>query len=212
VFDVTGAGDAAVGALAAALVRGLDMHAAVRFANHAAGLSVRRVGTAPVALAEVESSLAGALKTITESDLVQRVAALRAQDRRVVFTNGCFDLLHRGHVALLQRARELGDVLVVGINGDASVRALKGPGRPVNPLSDRVAVLAALGCVDLIVPFEDETPRRLLAALRPDVLVKGGDYRIDEVVGRELAGTTVVVPFEEGYSSTALLERLGTRR
>ncbi len=212
VFDVTGAGDTAVGALAAALARGLDMHAAVRFANHAAGLSVRRIGTAPVALAEVESSLAGAAKCVTETDLVQRVAALRTQGRRVVFTNGCFDVLHRGHVALLERARELGDLLVVGINGDASVRALKGPGRPVNPLSDRVAVLAALACVDLIVAFEDETPHRLLAALRPDVLVKGGDYRVDDVVGRELAGTTVVVPFEEGYSSTALLDRLGKRR
>ena len=209
VFDVTGAGDTAVAAIAATLARTPDTPAAVRFANRAASLSVRRIGTTPVSLEEVESSLPGTGKVIAEAELLRRLASLRASGRKVVFTNGCFDLLHRGHVALLQRARELGDLLVVGINDDGSVRALKGPGRPINSLKDRAAVLAALACVDFVVAFEDETPHRLLAALRPDVLVKGGDYRVDQVIGREFAGATVVVPFEEGFSSTALLNRLG---
>jgi D-beta-D-heptose 7-phosphate kinase / D-beta-D-heptose 1-phosphate adenosyltransferase len=211
VFDVTGAGDTAVAALTVALARGADITAAVRLANRAASLSVRRVGTATVSLAELAPAAGAAGKLLTESELYERAAAARSSGRRVVFTNGCFDLLHRGHIALLERARELGDLLVVAVNGDTSVRALKGDHRPVNPLADRLAVLAALRCVDCLVAFDDETPRRLLEALRPDVLVKGGDYAIAEVVGREFAGATVVLPFEAGCSTTALLGRLGAK-
>ncbi len=131
---------------------------------------------------------------------------------RLVFTNGCFDLLHPGHVDYLERARALGDALVVGLNDDASIRRLKGRGRPVNPLADRARMLAALRAVDMVVPFSEDTPLELIRRLEPDVLVKGGDYRIEEIVGaREVqarGGEVVVMPFLEGYSTTALIERI----
>ena len=131
---------------------------------------------------------------------------------RLVFTNGCFDLLHPGHVDYLERARALGDALVVGLNDDASIRRLKGGGRPVNPLADRARMLAALRAVDMVVPFSEDTPLELIRRLEPDVLVKGGDYRIEEIVGaREVqarGGEVVVMPFLEGYSTTALIERI----
>ena len=130
----------------------------------------------------------------------------------MVFTNGCFDILHRGHVEYLYAARELGDALVVGVNTDDSVRRLKGPSRPVVPLEDRLYVLAGLGCVDAVTPFAEDTPRELIAALLPDVLVKGGDYDADEVVGarevRDAGGKVVILPFVEGRSTTGLIRRL----
>jgi len=132
-----------------------------------------------------------------------------------VFTNGCFDLLHPGHIDYLERARALGDALVIGLNDDASVRSLKGPLRPINPLPDRIRMLAALGCVDLIVPFAEETPAKLIAALLPDVLVKGGDYSPDNIVGarevRAHGGEVIVMPFIGGYSSSALIQRIVDR-
>lgn len=128
---------------------------------------------------------------------------------RIVFANGVFDLLHPGHVRLLERARFLGDVLVVGINGDASARRLgKGPDRPLNPLRDREAVLAGLGCVDAVVGFDEDTPAKLLSRLRPDVLVKGADYKLDQVAGREHARKVVLLPLEKGYSTTALAAKI----
>jgi len=136
----------------------------------------------------------------------------REQGARVVFTNGCFDLLHPGHVAYLEDARSLGDVLIIGLNDDASIQRLKGAMRPINPLQDRAAMLSALRSVDLVVSFADDTPQQLIATLLPDVLVKGGDYQPDAIVGasevRENGGEVVVVPFLEGYSSTALIERI----
>ncbi|MDT8375751.1 MAG: D-glycero-beta-D-manno-heptose 1-phosphate adenylyltransferase [Mariprofundaceae bacterium] len=134
------------------------------------------------------------------------------RDMRVVFTNGCFDLLHPGHVSYLEDARKMGDVLVVGLNSDDSIRRLKGPFRPVNSLSDRAHMLAALRSVDLVVPFSEDTPINLIRALLPDVLVKGGDYRPDDIVGaREVCkagGEVIVVPFLGGYSSSALIDRI----
>ncbi len=136
----------------------------------------------------------------------------RARNRRVVFTNGCFDLLHPGHVSYLEAARALGDVLIVGLNSDDSIRQLKGPSRPVNRLVDRAHMLAGLRSVDLVVPFSEETPIKLIQALLPDVLVKGGDYDPDEIVGakevRDAGGEVVVVPFLDGHSSTALIGRI----
>lgn len=136
----------------------------------------------------------------------------RPRDRAVVFTNGCFDLLHAGHVASLVAARALGDALVVGLNSDASVRRLKGPGRPIVPEADRACLLAALACVDAVIVFDDDTPRALIAALLPDVLVKGGDYEVSEVVGREeveaAGGRVVLVPTLPGRSTTGLIERI----
>ena len=130
----------------------------------------------------------------------------------MVFTNGCFDILHRGHVEYLYAARDLGDILVVGVNTDASVRRLKGSGRPVVPLEDRLYVLAGLGCVDAVTPFGEDTPRKLIAALLPDVLVKGGDYQPDDVVGatevRQAGGKVVILPFVQGRSTTGLIQKL----
>ena len=140
------------------------------------------------------------------------VRDLQGQGKRVVFTNGCFDLLHAGHVRYLEEARSLGDGLIVGVNTDASVRLLKGPGRPLNSETDRARVLAALGCVDRVALFAEDTPLALITMLAPDVLVKGGDYRLDEIVGRELVlargGRVVALPFVPGYSTTGLIDRL----
>jgi D-beta-D-heptose 7-phosphate kinase/D-beta-D-heptose 1-phosphate adenosyltransferase len=140
-----------------------------------------------------------------------RRAALGRQGGRVVFTNGCFDLLHAGHVALLEQARSLGDLLIVGVNNDASVRRLKGPGRPVVPLRERMELLAGLRAVDVVVPFGGDTPARLVRLLRPDLLVKGGDYKKHEIVGRDVVeaggGKVIVVPLRRGRSTTALIRR-----
>ena len=149
-------------------------------------------------------------KILARDGLVRRLA--RPRDLRVVFTNGVFDLLHRGHVDYLYEARALGDALVVGLNADASVRRLKGAGRPLNAEHDRAVVLAALACVDFVTIFEEDTPRELIAALVPDVLVKGGDYRVEDIVGRaevEAAGGRVLtLPFRDGHSTTGLIERM----
>ena len=151
-----------------------------------------------------------AAKILSREELVRRYG--RPRTGRLVFTNGCFDLLHRGHVEYLYEARALGDALVVGINSDDSVRRLKGPSRPLVPVEDRALLVAALGCVDAVTIFEEDTPRELIAELLPDVLAKGADYTLDQVVGRQeveaAGGQVVLVRLREGYSSTALLRRI----
>ena len=149
----------------------------------------------------------------TKLKTLKRLLTLRQlwrwEGKRVVFTNGVYDLLHAGHVQLLERARALGDVLIVGINSDASARRLgKGPERPINRLDDRTAVLAALACVDAVIGFSEDTPAELLAKLKPDVLVKGGDYRKEQVAGREHAGRVAIIPLKKGYSTTAIARKL----
>lgn len=150
-----------------------------------------------------------ALKIVEAEDLLDRIS--RPRSGAVVFTNGCFDILHRGHVAYINAARDLGDMLVVGLNSDESVRRLKGPSRPVNPEEDRAYVLAGLEAVDWVTIFHDDTPRELIRALLPDVLVKGGDYSVDTVVGADdvaaAGGRTVIVPLVPGRSTTSILER-----
>ena len=141
-------------------------------------------------------------------ELMGVLARLRSEGKRVVFTNGCFDLLHLGHVTYLEEARRLGDLLVVGVNTDESVRRIKGPGRPIVPLEQRLAVLAALEAVDYVVPFGEDTPYELIKALRPHVLVKGGDWRPEEVVGRDLVEEVRIVPYREGFSTTGLIEKV----
>ncbi|MDT8285802.1 MAG: adenylyltransferase/cytidyltransferase family protein [Elusimicrobiales bacterium] len=148
----------------------------------------------------------GKLKSLKKA-LAWRRARARAGEK-VVFTNGCFDILHAGHVTLLERSRSLGGALVLGLNSDASVRRLKGPARPVNKLSDRARVLCALACVDAVVPFSEDTPVETLKTLRPDILVKGADYGHSEIKGREYAGRTVLVPLLKGRSTTGLIKRL----
>jgi rfaE bifunctional protein nucleotidyltransferase chain/domain len=152
-------------------------------------------------------------KVVDRAAAARWVQELQAQGHKVVFTNGCFDLLHRGHVHYLEEAQARGDALIVGVNTDASTARLhKGPGRPFTPEADRARVLAALACVDRVVLFDEDTPLELITALQPDVLVKGGDYQLNEIVGREIVlargGQVVALPFVPGYSTTALLERL----
>ncbi len=216
VYDVTGAGDTVVGVLAAALAAGSGLEQATALANLAAGLVVARLGTASVTAAELEAALASAIPpaggVVDEPALLERVAAARGRGERVVMTNGCFDILHAGHVRYLSEARALGDRLVVAVNDDASVQRLKGRDRPINPLDRRMSVLAALAAVDWVVPFSEDTPERLICALGPDVLVKGGDYRPEAIAGSECVqargGRVVVLGYLPGCSTSELIEAI----
>jgi D-beta-D-heptose 7-phosphate kinase / D-beta-D-heptose 1-phosphate adenosyltransferase len=212
VYDITGAGDMVLAMLGLCRAAGLPLEAAVRLANAAAGLEVERQGVAPVSRAEVRAVLAGRMpacsKIVTEAELTPLGEECRLAGRSVVFTNGCFDLLHVGHISYLQEAAQLGDVLVVGVNSDRSVRELKGAGRPIVPQDDRAALLAALSCVDHVVVFDNATPVGLLWQLRPDVLVKGGTYAVEDVVGREVVegyGGRVCVTGQVADRSTSQL-------
>lgn len=215
VYDVTGAGDMVLSVLGLCLAAGSDYETAISLANVAAGLEVEQLGVGTVSRVELEEEL---LTAASQAGKLRSAAALqRDLDRRrqhghqIVFTNGCFDVVHSGHVECLQQARSLGDVLVVGLNSDASVRRLKGPGRPVNTADHRARVLAALACVDYVVVFEEDSPVSLIEAIRPDFLVKGGDYRADQIVGREVVeaygGKAVIVPEVLGQSTTRLLSQ-----
>ncbi len=217
VFDVTGAGDTVIAVMAGCLSAGLPMRDAAQFANHAAGVVVAKLGTASVSPEELLTAISapptGAAENVLgETGLVTVLEDLRAQGQRIVMTNGCFDLIHPGHVRFLQQARALGDVLVVAVNDDDSVRRLKGESRPVNTLYDRVAVLAALSAVDYVVSFSEDTPARLIEAFAPDVLVKGGDYAIEQIAGHESVlargGEVRVLDFVDGHSTSRLIERL----
>lgn len=213
VFDVTGAGDTVIGVLGLALAAGHGFPEAMTLANLAAGLVVAKPGTATLSIAELYTALHGdklaEFGTIEEPRLVEAVRAAQARGERVVMTNGCFDILHAGHVAYLEQARRLGDRLVVAVNDDASIAALKGPRRPINPLMRRMQVLAGLAAVDWVVPFSEQTPARLIEAVLPDVLVKGGDYQPAEIAGGEAViangGEVKVLGFEDGVSTTAMI-------
>lgn len=215
VFDVTGAGDTVIAALAAAIAVGEDLADAVRLANLAAGIVVGKLGTASASRAELEAALhqpaAGEEALVSEAQLLLRVQRLRERGQRVVMTNGCFDLLHVGHVRYLEAARRLGDALIVAVNEDDSVRRLKGANRPVNTCADRMRVLAALRCVDHVVAFSEDTPARLIGQVLPDVLVKGGDYQPEQIAGFDAVkangGEVVVLDFHQGYSTTGMLAR-----
>ena len=215
VYDVTGAGDTVISALAAALAAGESLPQATAFANLAAGIVVGKLGTATVSVPEIRRALredfAPERGVVSEQQLLAAVDDARAHGEIVVMTNGCFDILHAGHVAYLEEARKLGDRLIVAVNDDASVRRLKGAARPVNPLDQRMAVLAALKSVDWVVPFSEDTPERLICAVRPRYLVKGGDYRPEQIAGHrcvaEHGGEVVVLKFVEGHSTTRIIER-----
>lgn len=221
VYDVTGAGDMMLAGLAAARANGLSWPDSVRLANAAAGLEVQIFGVKPIPLADVHRELlrqagrlTGKLRTIEE--LRDEVAAVRRHGGTVVFTNGCFDVLHAGHVSLLEKSAELGDFLVVGLNSDDSVRRLKGDGRPVHGALDRARVLGALEPVGAVVFFEDDTPIKLIEAIEPEVLVKGADYAGKEVVGQKVVeaagGRVELVDLVQGLSTTSALSRLGAGR
>lgn len=220
VFDVTGAGDTVIAVFATVVFRGIDMEAAAQLANAAAGLEVAKIGAAPITYRELLTEVEGGphyegTKILDWPALQRIVSRARAQGRRVVFTNGCFDILHVGHIQLLRKARSLGDLLVVGINSDASVRGIKGETRPLIAENERAHVLAALDSVDHVVIFGEDTPMRLIETLRPDVLVKGGDYSLEGVVGRNFVesygGHVELVPIVEGFSTTDLVRRIVER-
>jgi D-beta-D-heptose 7-phosphate kinase / D-beta-D-heptose 1-phosphate adenosyltransferase len=219
VFDASGAGDTTLAALGLAIAAGAPIGEAVAFAQLAAGVAVGKVGTAVVSPDELmEAALSvhiapAEAKIATPQRMAAEVARWRERGLRVGFTNGCFDILHRGHVAYLAQARAWCDKLIVGVNSDRSVRALKGPERPVNDLESRALVLAGLGSVDLVAPFDEDTPLKLIEAARPDVLIKGADYAEDQVVGGDLVkswgGEVRLAPLVEGFSTTAAIARMG---
>jgi D-beta-D-heptose 7-phosphate kinase/D-beta-D-heptose 1-phosphate adenosyltransferase len=217
VFDVSGAGDTVIAVLALCAASGLKPETAVELANIAAGIVVGKVGTVPVEKHELLAALApeialqAADKVITHQELEKRVALWKVNGERVVFTNGCFDLLHVGHIAVLEQARRFGDRLIVAINSDASVAALKGSGRPIVGENERARVLAALAAVDAVVVFGEPTPLELILATRPAVIVKGGDYGVETVVGgsevQSWGGQVKIVPLVEGFSTTRLIAK-----
>ncbi|MBU0992778.1 MAG: bifunctional D-glycero-beta-D-manno-heptose-7-phosphate kinase/D-glycero-beta-D-manno-heptose 1-phosphate adenylyltransferase HldE [Proteobacteria bacterium] len=221
VFDVSGAGDTVIATLAAGVSAGLSFRSAASLANTAAGVVVGKIGTQPIIRSELasalrqtdaENGLNASGKTAAMDAAILQVQAWRAKGEKIVFTNGCYDLLHPGHIDLLHKSRALGDRLVVGLNTDASVRRLKGEKRPILNENDRSAILSALSCVDLVVLFDEDTPLRLIKALRPDILVKGADYRLEDVVGRDVVesygGKVMLVTLLEGYSTTGIVNRL----
>ncbi|PAU77391.1 bifunctional D-glycero-beta-D-manno-heptose-7-phosphate kinase/D-glycero-beta-D-manno-heptose 1-phosphate adenylyltransferase HldE [Halomonas salipaludis] len=216
VFDVTGAGDTVIGVLGLALAADHGFAEAMTLANLAAGLVVAKPGTATLSIAELYTAVHGdklaEFGVIDETPLVEAVRAAQARGERVVMTNGCFDILHAGHVAYLEHARQLGDRLIVAVNDDASIGRLKGPKRPINPLVRRMQVLSGLGAVDWVVPFGEDTPQRLIEAVLPDILVKGGDYRPEDIAGgqavRDAGGEVRVLGFEDGVSTTAMISTI----
>jgi D-beta-D-heptose 7-phosphate kinase/D-beta-D-heptose 1-phosphate adenosyltransferase len=214
VFDVTGAGDTVIAVLALGVAVGESLEDAARIANAAAGIAVGQVGAVAVPAAEIVAALNGRStgKILSRRGLVARVEEWRLQGRRVVFTNGCFDLLHSGHLSLLRQAAEFGDALVLAVNSDGSVRRLKGEGRPLVPQDERATLLAALDCVDAVFIFDEDTPEEIIREVRPDVLVKGQDYRIDQVVGREIVeaagGRVELVPLLPDRSTSSLIDRI----
>ena len=217
VFDVSGAGDTVLASLAIGVAAGLGMAEAARLANIAAGIAVGKLGTSTVSPAEIINAVA---LTHSDSDskikhldvLTAIITAEKARGKRVVFTNGCFDLLHAGHVKYLQKARSLGDLLVLGLNSDASVRRLKGVQRPLIGEDERAHILAALDCIDYVVIFDEDTPLELITSLKPHILAKGGDYTADGVVGKNVVeaygGRVELVSFVDGKSTTNIIERI----
>ena len=220
VFDVSGAGDTVIATLAAGLVHGLNPHDALQLANIAAGIVVGKVGTVPVSQAEL-------LKTLVSEDgqsqidkicdaaqLAELVSNWKEHQQKIVFTNGCFDLLHAGHVTYLEAAKKTGDKLILGLNTDRSVSALKGPTRPVVNEGDRARVLAALASVDAVILFDEDTPMQLIDAIRPDVIVKGDDYTEDQVVGgtevKSWGGSVKLIPLVQGRSTSNIIKKLGS--
>jgi len=217
VFDVSGAGDTVLAALAVGIASGFSVAEAARLANVAAGIAVGKLGTSIVTPREIIDTVSLAHKDshakIKSLDVLSPlIAAEKIKGKQIVFTNGCFDLLHAGHVKYLQKARSLGDLLVLGLNSDASVRRLKGLKRPLIDQDERAHLLAALDCIDYVIIFDEDTPLALITALKPDILAKGGDYSLDGVVGRDVVeaygGRVELVTFVDGKSTTNIIERI----
>ncbi|MDF1879345.1 D-glycero-beta-D-manno-heptose-7-phosphate kinase [Sulfurimonas sp. SAG-AH-194-C20] len=214
VFDVTGAGDTVIASIAFALSAGQSIQESAAFANLAAGVVVGKIGSATVNLSEIQEYEASLHKSTSDAhiksfeDIQNLVNHARENGKKIVFTNGCFDILHVGHVKYLQIAKSFGDILIVGLNSDESVSRLKGPTRPVNIAEDRAYLLAALEAVDFVVPFSEDTPHGLIKMIAPDTLVKGGDYEGKAVIGTEFAGELKLVDFVDGKSTTKTIEKI----
>ncbi|MCF7981065.1 MAG: bifunctional D-glycero-beta-D-manno-heptose-7-phosphate kinase/D-glycero-beta-D-manno-heptose 1-phosphate adenylyltransferase HldE [Pseudomonadales bacterium] len=219
VYDVTGAGDTVISVIASSLAAGSSLPQAVALANIAAGLVVAKLGTATVSVPElrraVQREQGSERGVVSEDQLLMVIEDARAHGEKIVFTNGCFDIIHAGHVGYLEEAGSLGDRLIVAVNSDDSVSRLKGPGRPINPVERRMRVLAGLESVDWVVSFAEDTPENLLKKVRPDVLVKGGDYKMNEIVGADLVnsygGKVQVLSFIDELSTTAIVEKIKQR-
>lgn len=216
VYDVTGAGDTVIAALATGLGSGMSIEDSVFLSCKAAGIVVGRVGTASVSvedLQDLERSSSNKLspiqqKLVSREDILIPVEKYKKQGKKIVVTNGCFDLLHAGHVRYLEQASALGDVLIVAVNNDDSVTRLKGEARPINPLRDRMELLAGLASVDLVVDFSEQTPENLICLIQPDILVKGGDYKVEQIAGRQCATEVVLIGFIEGKSTTSMMNKI----
>ena len=214
VYDVTGAGDTVLASLGFALSKNVDIQTAIEFANLAAGVVVGKLGSATVTLDEIEEYKASLHKSSidlhikTRKQIKKISKKYRAQDKKVVFTNGCFDILHKGHVSYLNTAKSFGDVLIVGLNSDASVKRLKGEDRPINSEEDRAYILSALESVDYVVIFDEDTPYELISKVKPDVLVKGSDYEGKEIVGSDIAKETRLVTFIDGKSTSSTIDKI----
>jgi len=215
VFDVTGAGDTVIAVMALGVALDMALYDAMYLANLAGGIVVGKLGTSTVSMQELTRAMHGDRDSqygiVSEDELARIMLGAKAHDERIIMTNGCFDLLHAGHVTYLQQSKALGDRLVVAVNSDASVRRLKGESRPINGLQDRMTVLAALACVDWVVAFEEETPERLYCRLLPDVIVKGGDYSSEQVAGGDCViragGEVKILQFVDGQSTTAMIKK-----
>lgn len=214
VYDVTGAGDTVIASLAAGLSSGMAVEESVHLSSVAAGIVVGRVGTSFVSqedLLKAEHISTESLsdrKILSQDGLSQFVKQAKLQHKKIVMTNGCFDLLHSGHVNYLEQAAQLGDILIVAVNSDQSVQQLKGENRPINGLQERMAILAGLASVDKVVSFEEDTPEKLICLLKPDILVKGGDYDVEEIAGRQCAGSVQLISFIEGKSTTNTVKKI----
>lgn len=216
VFDVTGAGDTVIGTLAASMAAKLDLSEAMQLANLAASLAVSKLGAVSISAPELQSALSQNEKIsagiVNSEQLRKAVMEVRSKGKTVVFTNGCYDILHAGHVASLEMAKQLGDYLIVAVNADSSIKRLKGMHRPINHLEHRMKVIAGLGVVDWVIPFEEDTPEHLLHLLQPDFLVKGSDYQLDQVVGADIVraygGEVRIVKHDIAVSSSSIIQRL----
>ena len=217
VYDVTGAGDTVIASLGVALASGMSIEEACEFSNKAAAVVVAKVGSATVTLNEVEEYEHSLNQGQSESKIkdftqIERIAKrLREQGRKIIFTNGCFDILHRGHATYLQKAKELGDILILGLNSDESISRLKGKERPINNLEDRAFLIGALESIDFVVPFTEDTPYELIKLIEPNILVKGADYEGKEVVGSDVADEVVLIDFIVGKSTTNLIKKINKK-
>lgn len=204
VYDVTGAGDTVISALAFGLCNGMDIYESAKFANAAAAVVVGKIGSAQATRAEILSIMGGDMHI----DEIELIADLKRSGKKIVFTNGCFDILHFGHISYLREAKSYGDILVVGLNSNESVRRLKGDSRPINDESDRAQILKELECVDFVIIFDEDTPLNLISKIEPDILVKGADYKGKEVVGSEIVSDVRLVDFAPNKSTTKIIEKI----